>query len=178
MALGVCLLFNSRAERAIWELCDRLEECGVATLRSHTHGRHHAHLSYTVLVEWDLAAVRAAVSRLPDGGPIEVVFQAMGAFPRGRICLTPAVPPELLTRQLAVTAAVVEAGARVHKHYVPDNWLPHCAIAPRARLSISAALLTMARSGSTSLTRAATWESCSSRARGAMAQCGSQLSGT
>lgn len=134
MALGVCLLFNSRAERALWELCDRLEEIGVATLRSHTHRRHRAHLSYTVLVGWDLAAVRSAVCALPDNGPIEIVFQAMGEFPRGRICLTPAVPPELLTRQQAVTEAVTGAGAVVHKHYAADNWLPHCAIAPRVRL--------------------------------------------
>ena len=134
MALGVCLLFNSRAERAIWELCDRLEESGVATLRSHTHRGHQVHLSYSVLVQWNLAAVRAAVAALPDGGPIEIVFQAVCVFPRGRICLAPAVPPELLTRQLSVTAAVLEAGAAVHQHYLPDNWLPHCALVPRARL--------------------------------------------
>lgn len=54
MALAVCLLFDGRSERAIRNLWDRLEHLGVPTLRSHTHGLHVPHVSYVVLLEWEL----------------------------------------------------------------------------------------------------------------------------
>ena len=134
MALAVCLLFDGRTERALRDLWDRLERRGVPTLRTHTHGLHHAHLSYVVLLDWDLDRVRDAVSRLPDLGPFELVFDALGAFRRGRIGLVPAVPADLVARQQDVVEAVRATGARVHVHYETGRWLPHCSVAPRARL--------------------------------------------
>jgi hypothetical protein len=134
VALGVCLLFDRRTERALRELWDRLEQRQVATLRSHTHGMHHAHLSYVVLLDWDLDKVRDAVSALPDREPFELIFDAMGTFRRGRICLFPAIPADLVTRQQAVLEAVRATGAQVHQHYETGRWLPHCSLAPRARL--------------------------------------------
>ena len=133
MALGVCLLFDGR-ERAIRNLWDRLEERGIPTLRSHTHGRHHPHLSYVVLLGWEVTAVWEVVSALRDRGGFEITFDAVGAFRRGRICLVPAVPVDLVERQQAVLAAVRATGATVHQHYEAGRWLPHCSIAPRARL--------------------------------------------
>ncbi|GAA2632911.1 2'-5' RNA ligase family protein [Dactylosporangium fulvum] len=133
MALAVCLLFDSRTERALTSLWDRLEEQGVATLRSHTHGSHHPHLSYVVLLRWDLAAVRDTVVALPDRGGCEVTFDALGAFRRGRICLVPAVPADLVARQQGVVEAVRATGALVHTHYEIGAWLPHCSVATRAR---------------------------------------------
>jgi hypothetical protein len=134
VALGVCLLFDGRTERALRNLWDKLEERGVATLRSHTHGLHHPHLSYVVLLQWELAAVRDAVTALADRGAFEVTFDALGAFRRGRICLVPAVPADLIPRQQVVLESVRATGAVVHAHYEVGRWLPHCSIAPRARL--------------------------------------------
>lgn len=62
MALAVCLLFDRRSDRAIRALWDRIEQRGVASLRSHTHGRHVPHLSYAVLRQWDQAAIAQALS--------------------------------------------------------------------------------------------------------------------
>ena len=134
MALGVCLLFDRRTERALRELWDRLEDRGVPTLRSHTHGRHQAHLSYVVLLAWDPDKIRDAISALPDRGPVDLIFDAMGAFRRGRICLVPAIPADLVARQQAVLEAVRATGAQVHEHYETGRWLPHCSLAPRAGL--------------------------------------------
>jgi len=134
VALGVCLLFDGRTERALRNLWDSLEERGVPTLRSHTHGLHHPHLSYVVLLQWELAAVREAVTALPNGGQFHLTFDAVGAFRRGRICLVPAVPADLVARQQAVVEAVRATGALVHEHYEIGRWLPHSSIAPRARL--------------------------------------------
>ncbi|MDV6012475.1 2'-5' RNA ligase family protein [Haloechinothrix sp. LS1_15] len=133
MALGVCLLFDRASERALRRLWDRLEERGIPTLRSHTHGMHYPHMSYVVLLRWDLQAVRAALDTLPDNGPFEVTFDALGSFRRGRACLVPSIPADLVRRQQAVVEATRQAGALVHKHYERDRWLPHAALAPRAQ---------------------------------------------
>lgn len=133
MALGVCLLFDHVTERALRGLWDRLEARGIPTLRSHTHGLHVPHMSYVVLLRWDLAAVRAAVDGLGDGGPFEITFDALGTFRRGRACLVPAVPPDLVTRQQAVVEATRATGALVHMHYECGRWLPHASLAPRAQ---------------------------------------------
>lgn len=132
--MGVCLLFDHHTERALERLWDKLEERGVATLRSHTHGRHHPHLSYVVLLQWQLDAVHDAVVGVPDRGAFEVTFDALGAFRRGRICLVPAPPADLVARQQLVLETVRATGALVHSHYESGTWLPHCSIAPRARL--------------------------------------------
>jgi hypothetical protein len=134
VALGVCALFDGRTERALRALWDRLEERDVPSLRSHTHGHHQPHLSYVVLLGWELATVRDAVAALPDHRPYEVIFDAVGTFRRGRACLIPAVPADLVARQQAVVEAVRTTGALVHEHYEVGRWLPHCSVAPRARL--------------------------------------------
>ena len=135
MALAVCLLFDQRGDRAVRGLWDRLETVGIPTLRSHTHGRHHAHLSYTVLASWDLEAVQNAVAALGDHGEVTLHFQAVATFPRGRVCLVPAIFPDLMERQRAVNEAVAATGAVIHRHYQTGIWLPHCSLAPRARLA-------------------------------------------
>ncbi|MFC4000758.1 2'-5' RNA ligase family protein [Prauserella oleivorans] len=136
MALGVCLLFDGRSERALRDLWARLETVGVPTLSSHTHGRHHPHLSYVVLLDWDLDAVRTAVESLADRGPFELTFDAVAAFRRGRVALAPAVHADLVPRQQAVVDAVRATGALVHKHYEIGRWLPHSSLVTRARTDL------------------------------------------
>ena len=72
MALAVCLLFDRRTDRLVRQLWERLEAQGVATLLTHTHGRHHPHLSYAVLRDGDPDSVRAALDPLANGGAVEV----------------------------------------------------------------------------------------------------------
>ncbi len=134
VALCVCLLFDGRTDRVLRSLWDRLEERGVPTLRSHTHGLHYPHISYVVLLQWDRAAVQAAVEALPHGGLFEITFEAVAAFRRGRVSLVPSGPADLVPRQQAVVAATRGTGALVHEHYEIGKWLPHCSLAPRARL--------------------------------------------
>jgi hypothetical protein len=134
MALGVCLLFDDRTDRALRALWARLEELGVPTLHSHTHRLHHPHLSYVVLLQWDLDLVRAAVEALPDRGPFEVTFHAIAAFRRGRAWLAPGVTSGMALRQEAVEATVRATGALIHEHYEAGTWVPHCSLAPRVRL--------------------------------------------
>jgi 2'-5' RNA ligase len=132
VALAVCLLFDARAERAVRNLWRRLEQQGVPTLQSHTHGRHQPHLSYVVLPEWELDPVRAAVEQLDDHQPFELSFDAVASFRRGRVSLVPSVPADLIARQHAVVAATRATGALVHKYYEINRWLPHASLATRA----------------------------------------------
>jgi 2'-5' RNA ligase len=135
VALAVCLLFEPRAERAVRALWDRIEELGVPSLRSHTHGRHVPHVSYAVLRSWNLPAVAEALIGLGDGRPARLDFDGVGLFRRGRIWLLAGVSADLAARQQRVVQAVTSAGADLHKHYRPGVWVPHCSLAPRVPLN-------------------------------------------
>jgi 2'-5' RNA ligase len=135
VALAVCLLFDRRSERAVRALWDRVEEQGVGSLRSHTHGRHVPHVSYAVLRSWDQAAVTDALAGLDGGEPVDLSFDGIGLFRRGRTWLVAGVTADFIARQQRVVEAVTAAGAELHKHYRPGIWLPHCSLAPRATLA-------------------------------------------
>ena len=90
MALAVCLLLDVRTEHAIRRLWERLEDAGVPTLLSHTHGRHVPHLTYASLRSYDLGVVRDVLSELPARAPLELRFDAFGTFRRSRCWLAPA----------------------------------------------------------------------------------------
>ena len=135
MALAVCLLFDRRSERAVRALWDRLEEHGVGSLGSHTHGRHLPHVSYAVLRRWDQAAVVEALAGIDGGEPVELSFDGIGLFRRGRTWLVAGVGAAFMARQERVVEVVTATGAELHKHYRPGTWLPHCSLAPRATLA-------------------------------------------
>lgn len=133
MSLAVCLLFDREGDRVIREIWARLEEEGVSTLLSHTHGRHRPHLSYAVLLDWDLARVREAVEALPDRGGFSLDLQGMVAFTRGRAALAASVTADVARRQEEVAAAVSATGGELHRHYRRGAWVPHVSLATRAK---------------------------------------------
>ena len=139
MALSVCLLFDEPAEKAVRGVWRRLEEAGVPSLLSHTHGRHVPHLSLASLRSYTLDQVRSALEAVPapgDGKADAVLhFDGLGMFRRSRCWLLPAVTRDLLDRQAAVVAALQATGADLHRHYVPGTWLPHLTLAPRVHLA-------------------------------------------
>ena len=135
MALAVCLLFDPRSERAVRALWDRIEQLGVPSLRSHTHGKHVPHLSYAVLRSWDEPTVGDTLIGLGSGRPVQLYFDGVGLFRRGRTWLLAGVSADLAARQQRVVDAVTAAGAELHKHYRPGVWVPHCSLAPRVPLA-------------------------------------------
>lgn len=128
----MCLLFSPESDRAVRGLWRRAEELGAPTLLSHTHGQHHAHLSYVVLLEWERSKVENALGELERRGPFTLWFDAVGVMRRGRVGLMPAPTADLVARQHAVLNAVASTGAVVHKHYAREHWLPHLSIVTRA----------------------------------------------
>lgn len=133
MALAVCLLFDARTDHALRRLWRRIEDLGVQSLHSHTHGKHVPHLSYAV-VQGDIDRLVDAVTLLPDEGPSTLRFDALGMFRRSRPWLVPGLTRDIAARQERVVEAVESAGADLHAHYRPGVWVPHCTLAPRARL--------------------------------------------
>ncbi|WP_427891079.1 2'-5' RNA ligase family protein [Kribbella sp. GL6] len=111
MALAVCWLFDRRSDRLLRNLWARLEDLGVPTLLSHTHGRHVPHISLAVLREWDLDEVTKAVQPLLTGQRLELYFDALGTFRRGRAWLAPAADSEVLRLQEDVVSAVTLTAA-------------------------------------------------------------------
>jgi hypothetical protein len=132
VALAVCLLFDARSDLRVRDLWSRLEDAGISTLATHTHRRHHPHLSYAVLRSWDLAGVHDALAAMPPADPFSVTVHGTISFPRGRAALAPAITPDLGLRQAATVTAVEDAGAELHRHYVAGQWVPHISVATRA----------------------------------------------
>lgn len=134
MALAVCLLLDPPGDLAVRRLWDRMEEAGVPSLATHTHGHHVPHLTYAVLRAWDLEAVVAALRALPERPPLRLHLDALGIFRRSRCWLAPALSVDLAPRQQAVVEAVTATDADLHWHYRPGAWVPHVTLAPRLRL--------------------------------------------
>jgi 2'-5' RNA ligase len=133
VALAVCLLFDARSEALMRGLWSRLEAVGIRTLATHTHGRHHPHLSYVVLRSWDLERVRAELAKVPPAEPFAMSFHGTVAFPRGRVALAPAVPADVALRQWRIATTLEATGADVHRNYQVGRWVPHVSVATRAQ---------------------------------------------
>ena len=142
MSLAVCLLIDDPADAAIRELWRRLEEAGIPSLATHTHGRHVPHLTLAALRTYHVPDVQQALAALPTAAPHVLHLDALGAFRRSRCWLAPAASADLVVRQEAVVAAAAGTGAELHRHYRPGVWVPHLTLAPRLH---TADLPTLAR---------------------------------
>jgi 2'-5' RNA ligase len=132
MALALCLLFEPRADRLVRQIWERLEGRGVSTLLTHTHGRHHPHLSLAVLRAWDPDRLRAGLAGWYPETPVEVAVQGSVVFPRGRVALACSVDSALAKRQEEAVCVVTAAGAELHRHYERGRWVPHVSLATSA----------------------------------------------
>ena len=135
MSLAVCLLLDDAADRTVRQLWQRLEEHGVPTLLTHTHGRHVPHLSLASLQNFDVEHVRAALAALPVQAPAAAHLDALGMFRRSRCWLAPAASADLVVRQRAVVTAIEPTGADLHRNYRPGSWMPHVTLAPRLHIA-------------------------------------------
>jgi 2'-5' RNA ligase len=133
VALAVCLLFDARSDLLMRELWSRLEDAGVSTLATHTHGRHYPHLSYAVLRSWDLERTQEALAALPAAEPFMMSFHGTLAFPRGRAALAPAITADVALRQWRIVTALEATGAELHHSYRAGQWVPHVSVATRAQ---------------------------------------------
>lgn len=130
-SLSVCLLLDEAADRAVRRLWRRLEDDGVPTLATYTHGRHVPHLTLADVGVAGLDEVRDALATMPAYQPVPTVFAAFGAFTRSRCSLVPAASATLVAHQAEMAARLDTAGLSVDGHYRPGSWLPHLTLGPR-----------------------------------------------
>jgi 2'-5' RNA ligase len=134
MALSVCLLLDDRSDRAVRQLWGRLEQDGIRTLLTHTHGRHRPHLTLASLLDYDLEQVRSTLSGGVLRQPMVLRLEGLGMFRRSRCWLAPVASEPLLGLQCEVAAAVRRTDATLHRNYEPGAWTPHLTLAPRLHL--------------------------------------------
>lgn len=137
VALSVCLLLDGRADKAVRSLWQRLEDAGVGSLLTHTHGRHRPHVTLASLLDSDDATLPALLTRLQpcrDQEPVTVRFDALGIFRRSRCWLVPEANRELLDRQEQAVRACDGTNALLHRNYAEGAWTPHLTMAPRLHL--------------------------------------------
>ena len=79
MSLAICLLIDDPADAAIRQLWRRLEEVGVPSLATHTHGRHVPHLTLAALRTYCIPDVQRAQAGHPDAAPGEHHLDPFGA---------------------------------------------------------------------------------------------------
>jgi 2'-5' RNA ligase len=130
-SLSVCLLLDHRADRAVRRLWRQLEDDGVRTLATYTHGRHVPHVTLADVGVADLEHVLEVCRGATPAPATPVVFAALGAFPRSRCSLIPSVPAELLVRQASLAQRLAATGLTVSPHYLRGTWLPHLTLGPR-----------------------------------------------
>jgi hypothetical protein len=128
------LYLDTNAERRIRNLWDALEDCGVQTLRSLTHGKHRPHLSLTGAPELDAQAVAEALSDIDVAPKIELKFDFIGQFLGRVLWLGPTPTAGLLAHHAAVHDRLARAGVESFDLYRPGNWVPHCTLSMRVPL--------------------------------------------
>jgi len=102
-------------------------------MATHTHRRHHPHLSYAVLRSWDLVRSHEALAALPPAEPFAMSFHGTLTFPRGRAALAPAISADMALRQWRIVTALEATGAELHRNYEAGHWVPHVSVATRAQ---------------------------------------------
>ena len=136
MALAVCLLFDRRSERAVRALWDRVEEQGVPSLGSHTHGQARA------------PRVLCGAAALGSSGGERCAGRSRRRRSGGpQLRRRRAVPArtDLAGRggERGLRGAASSGSSRRSPPPAPSCtsttgpgvWLPHCSLAPRATLA-------------------------------------------
>jgi len=130
VAHAIEMYFDDRADAAVRKLWQALAEAGLPSLATLTHRRHRPHVSLVVaesLAGADLAALRSVLmSRQPT-----LDLYVLGTFPgsEGVLFLGVPVTADLLALHGDVHSALAGQPVEHWPHYLPGNWVPHCALA-------------------------------------------------
>jgi hypothetical protein len=128
VALALEMGLDPEGDRAIRDVCSRLEQLGVPSLEGHVPSIR-PHLSLTVSDDADGLREQAAGLGL-RGVEVVVEMAAVSLFPVDPALLVLAVAPApgLVALHARVSAALTTAGVDVWPHYRPGTWLPHCTL--------------------------------------------------
>lgn len=131
MAQALQFFFDDEADAAIRALWRRLEQAGVPSLASRTHGRHRPHVSFAVAGTIP-AATRETLRRdlrllsIPN-----LWLSTLSTFSSvdNVLMLAAVVDAELLAVHSAVHDVLAGRVRHPSAYYLPGSWVPHCALA-------------------------------------------------
>jgi hypothetical protein len=130
MSRGVVLWPDDRTSSIVWGLWRELEDAGIATLSTESHGRHRPHVSLAVGEDLDHQSALEALVRVPEGR-IPLRIDSVGIFPDGTDVLHVVMSSELQSEYRRVNSLVEGLLQDPWPYYQLDRWTPHLTIAHR-----------------------------------------------
>jgi 2'-5' RNA ligase len=129
VAQGIVLLLDGDADAAVRACWRTLDQAGIPSLNTYTHGRHVPHISLVVaerieVGEW-LGALREGWF---SGPPVSVELGPVGAFREGGWVFLGVDGLDRAAHRRLV-ASLADDVQDPWEHYLPDQWVPHCTLA-------------------------------------------------
>ena len=129
MAQGIVLLLDSEADAAVRAYWQRLDDAGIPSVRSWTHGRHVPHIS---LVVAERVKVGAWLDALREGffagPPVGIRLGPVDAFRDGGWVYLGVEGLDRAAHRDLVTSLGDDVADR-WEHYLPGAWVAHCTLA-------------------------------------------------
>lgn len=131
MAQALEFYFDTAAEAAVRGLWRRLDRAGVPSLGTRTHGNHRPHVTFAAGSAIPPAARRDLATDLARLALPNLWLYTLGTFPTAEnILFVGAVPDaEVLAVHVAAHDALAGRVRDPWATFLPNAWVPHCALA-------------------------------------------------
>ena len=130
MAHAVELFFARSADAEIRALWRRLEDAGVPSTASQTHGRHDPHVTLAVASSIPDHAREALGAEVRALAIPDLWLYTLGTFPSedAVLLLSAVVDTEVLAVHSAVHDVLAGKVTGPSAYYLPGAWIPHCTL--------------------------------------------------
>jgi 2'-5' RNA ligase len=131
VAQAVEFFFDDDADRAVRSLWARLEQAGVPSLATRTHGRHRPHVTFALGGAIPAGARESLRTDLRRLAIPRLWLATLGVFgsTENVLMLAAITDTELLAVHSAVHDALAGRVRAPSAYYLPGSWVPHCTLA-------------------------------------------------
>ncbi|TMB86903.1 MAG: 2'-5' RNA ligase family protein [Chloroflexi bacterium] len=129
MGQGIVLLLDGEADATVRACWQRLDDAGIPSLTTYTHGRHVPHISLVVAERVEVGGWRGALREgWFAGPPVSVQLGPVDSFPEGGWVFLGVDGLDRSAHRRFV-ASLGDDVTDPWEHYLPDRWVPHCTLA-------------------------------------------------
>lgn len=145
--IAIELFFDPAADRAVREVWAALEQAGIKSLATTTHGHHHPHLTLAVTDGLTPVIIERLAAELP--ALPELHLDAAGCFPGrgGVVFLAVRATPALLSYHQALHRILDDHALQQVDQLRPGRLFAHCTVAKRLGEEQLGTAITVARRG-------------------------------
>lgn len=131
MAQALEFFFDGEADAAVRGLWRRLEDAGVPSLATRTHGRHRPHVTFALASAIPQRTRDALRDDLRLLSIPQLWLSTLSAFSANDtvLMLAAVVDTELLAVHSAVHDVLAGKVRQPSAYYLPGSWVPHCTLA-------------------------------------------------